>query len=58
MKSQTKTPLPLQTTEQHSSPLSANHYALTTRKPLLKTASKLPAVESFDETDGYVKGYN
>ncbi|WP_257296599.1 hypothetical protein [Endozoicomonas sp. YOMI1] len=27
-------------------------------KPLLKASTTLPAAKSFDETGGYIKGYN
>ncbi|USE33851.1 hypothetical protein [Endozoicomonas sp. SCSIO W0465] len=37
---------------------SIHHSTINSVKPLLKACTTLPASKSFDETGGYIKGYN
>ncbi|WP_299727867.1 hypothetical protein [uncultured Endozoicomonas sp.] len=39
-------------------PFSIHQSTITSVRPLLKASTTLPATRSFDETGGYIKGYN
>ncbi|MBO9493007.1 hypothetical protein J7438_02730 [Thalassotalea sp. G20_0] len=48
----------LRSTSNSSNAFSLHRSTINSVKPLLKASATLPVTKSFDETGGYIKGYN
>ncbi|WP_020583836.1 hypothetical protein [Endozoicomonas elysicola] len=58
MKVQPKSRQTLRPTSQSQNIFSIHRSTINPIKPLLKASTTLPVTQSFDETGGFIKGYN
>lgn len=58
MKVQPKSRQTLRSTSQSQNIFSIHRSTINPVKPLLKASTTLPVTQSFDETGGFIKGYN